>query len=177
MKLSWSHAVLYVKDKDTMVDFYTSVLGFQVTDRGPVAKDGPEIIFMSQDPEEHHQLAMLDSRQSDKPSNSVNHFAFRVETFEDVRKLNAELEKIDGINIGPMSHGNTLSIYFNDPEGNGIEVFWDTPWHVAQPQGKGWDISMNESEALKWVESEFKDAARFGPKEDYQTVRRTELEG
>ena len=33
-----------------------------------------------------------------------------------------------------MSHGNTLSIYFNDPEGNGLEVFWDTPWHVAQPK-------------------------------------------
>ena len=115
-------------------------------------------------------------KSADPPlSNSVNHFAFRVETFEDVRELNAKLEKIDGIKIGPMSHGNTLSIYFNDPEGNGIEVFWDTPWHVAQPQGKGWDISMNEAEALKWVESEFKDAARFGPKEGYQAERRTEL--
>ena len=42
----------------------------------------------------------------------------------------------------------TLSIYFNDPERNGIEVFWDTPWHVAQPQGKVWDTELDEAALL-----------------------------
>lgn len=174
MKLRWSHAVLNVRDQDRMLDFYTNVLGFTVTDRGPIADGAPEIIFMSQDPDEHHQLAMVQFRKDEDPANSLNHFAFRVESFDDVKNLHKKLDEMDGINVGPLSHGNTLSIYFNDPEGNGIEVFWDTPWHVAQPQGKPWDISMNEQEALQWVEDSFHDEAGFGPREDYYEKRRAD---
>ena len=33
----------------------------------------------------------------------------------------------------PVSHGNAWSLYFTDPEGNGLECFVDSPFHVAQP--------------------------------------------
>ena len=82
---------------------------------------------------------------------------------------------MEGINIGPLSHGNTLSIYFNDPEGNGIEVFWDTPWHIAQPQGKPWDASLEKAEALAWVQQEFGDDPTFEPREDYYQRRNEAL--
>jgi len=172
MKLSWSHAVLYVQDQEKMINFYTEVLGFEITDRGPLAEGAPEIVFMSQQADEHHQLAMIATRKDDLPSNSVNHFAFRVESFEDVRALSKALDSIDGIRVGPLSHGNTLSIYFGDPEGNGIEVFWDTPWHVQQPQGKPWDLAMNEAEALEWVEENFKDEPGFVPSSDFYDRRK-----
>ncbi len=115
MKLSWSHAVLYARDLEKMLDFYTNTLGFEITDRGPVAPDAPEIVFLSQDADEHHQIAMLAVRKDDSPSNSVNHFAFRVEQFAEVSRLNEKLSGLDGVNVGPLSHGNTLSLYFNDP--------------------------------------------------------------
>ena len=172
MKLSWSHAVLYVRELDTMLDFYTNVLGFQVSDRGPMGEGGPEIIFMSQDPDEHHQLAMVTSRSDENPSNTVNHFAFRTGSFEDVAALNRRLTELGNIDILPLSHGNTLSVYFNDPEGNGIEVFWDTPWHVAQPQGEVWDPTLDKQSALDWVESTFKDEPTFVPREEYYSQRR-----
>ncbi|NOX51314.1 MAG: glyoxalase [Gammaproteobacteria bacterium] len=167
MKLSWSHAVMYVRDQEEMLKFYTQVLGFEITDRGLMGEGAPELVFMSQDPKEHHQIAMIQSRKDNNRSNSVNHFAFRVDSFEEVSQLNRQLEKIEGLKIMPLSHGNTLSIYFSDPEGNGIEVFWDTPWHVAQPQGKAWDPSLNEAEALAWVKSNFQDEASFVPREEY----------
>ena len=170
------HFNIRTRDLDRLVEFYTNVLGFEVTDRGPIAEGGPEIIFMSQAPDEHHQLAMVTTRTDEGPSNSVNHFAFRVDSFTDVKNLNATLSTMDGINVGPLSHGNTLSIYFNDPEGNGIEVFWDTPWHVAQPQGKPWDTSMDEAGALAWVEDEFGHEDTFGPREVYYDRRRKELD-
>ena len=173
MKLSWSHAVLYTHDQKKMLDFYTRVLGFEITDRGPISEDGPELVFMSQDPDEHHQLAMMQTRKNEEPSNSVNHFAFRVEHFEDITALNEALEQIDGIRIMPLSHGNTLSIYFNDPEGNGIEVFWDTPWHVAQPQGKPWDVKSGKEDALAWVKENFGDEPTFVPAEEYYASRRS----
>ena len=177
MKLSWSHAVLYVRDLDRMLDFYTKVLGFEVTDRGPIGPDAPEIIFLSQAADEHHQLAMLPVREDEQPSNSVNHFAFRVGGFADVKRLNDKLTGMDGINVGPLSHGNTLSIYFNDPEDNGIEVFWDTPWHVPQPQGKPWDTSLDEAGALAWVEANFGTEPGFEPREAYYGRRRQASSG
>lgn len=172
MTMTWSHAVLYVRDLEKMLDFYTNVLGFEVTDRGPLGPGAPDIVFLSQNADEHHQLAMITSRKDDAPSNSVNHFAFRVGHFDDVTGLNAQLSGMDGIKVGPLSHGNTLSIYFNDPEGNGIEVFWDTPWHVAQPQGKPWDTGLSEAEALAWVKETFGSEPTFEPREDYYARRR-----
>lgn len=171
MQLSWSHAVLYVRDLDKMLDFYTGVLGFKVTDRGPLAENAPDIVFLSNSPVEHHQVAMVAARQDEDAPNSVNHFAFRVESFEEVKALNETLSGIDGIEIMPLSHGNTLSVYFNDPEKNGIEVFWDTPWHVDQPQGKPWDTSMDKDAALAWVKENFGDQPGFEPREDYYANR------
>ena len=171
MKLSFSHIVLYVSDQSKMLDFYTRILGFKVTDQGPLAEGAPDIVFLSNDPEEHHQIAMIQVRQDDKPSNTLNHFAFRVERFEEVIELNRTLQEITGIDVNPLSHGNTLSIYFNDLEGNGIEVFWDTPWHVDQPQGKSWDPSLRKQAVLSWVEENFKDEAGFEPRADYYQHR------
>ncbi len=165
MKLSWSHAVLNVKDEDKILDFYTGILGFTVSDRGQLAENAPDIIFMSQDPEEHHQLAVLVKREDEGPSNSLNHMAFRVESFDDVKTLNSKLTSA-GVDILPISHGNTLSLYFSDPEGNGLEVFWDTPWHVSQPSGVVWDTSLDREQALAWVEETFSNMPSFRKRED-----------
>lgn len=171
MTLSLSHAVLNVRDLCTMLDFYTNVLGFEITDRGPI-RDGMEVVFLSQNPDEHHQFAMMNSRRDSERPNSLNHLAFRTPAFQDVKELHDNLQAIDGITVGPLSHGNTLSIYFNDPEGNGIEVFWDTPWHVEQPQAKPWDISMDQEQALEWVSKNFSGEATFEPREAYYEPRR-----
>lgn len=161
MKLSWSHAVINVRDLDTMLGFYGDVLGFTVSDRGPLGPDAPEIVFMSNDPDEHHQVAFVPTREGDTAGNPLNHLAFRVENFEDVKAMHERLVAADGINVLPLSHGNTLSLYFNDPDGNGLEVFWDTPWHVAQPQGKVWDTSLEQHDALTWVEENFSEDTSF----------------
>jgi catechol 2,3-dioxygenase len=87
------------------------------------------------------------------------------------KDLHEKLQVIDGVTVGPLSHGSTLSIYFNDPEGNGIEVFWETPWHVEQPQGKPWRLSMDQEQALEWVHENFSHAATFEPRGAYYVPR------
>lgn len=179
MQLSWAHAVVYVTDMDNMLDFYTGVLGFEIADRGPIAGAGsPEIVFLSQVPTDHHQLAFLATRRDDGPSNNVNHFAFRVASLDDVKAVIAALES-DGraTNLNPLSHGNAWSIYFSDPEGNGIEVFCDTPFHVAQPQGKPWDTSLDEDALIDWTRETFAGEPEFGPIETFYARRARELEG
>ena len=165
MKLSWSHAVLNVRDEKKILDFYTGAMGFTISDRGPISEDGPSIIFMSQNPDEHHQLAIVTMRKDEEPANSLNHMAFRVDSFDDLIIMKGRLESTN-VGFMPLSHGNTLSLYFADPEGNGLEVFWDTPWHVAQPDGILWDANLNKEQSLAWVEETFRDKPKFSKRED-----------
>jgi catechol-2,3-dioxygenase len=172
MKLQWSHAVLLVRDLDNMLDFYTNVLGFQITDRGSLGGEGSaEIVFMSQVDTDHHQIAFMASGRDENPPNSVNHFAFRVDSLDDVKEMNELLIKDGRVkNRMPLSHGNAWSIYFADPEGNGIEVFCDSPWHVQQPQGKVWDMDKSNDEIEEETRLAFEAEPGFGPIEEFYRV-------
>ena len=171
MALTLSHVVVHVRDLPLMLDFYGAVLGFAITDRGPLAPDGPEIVFMSQDPGEHHQLAMVPAPRGDGPP-ALNHMAFRVPALGDVKTLYERIVADGrGTQPRPLCHGNTWSIYFADPERNGIEIFCDTPWHVAQPQGQSWDMSADEATLLATTRAAFAGEPGFGPGDSYVNAR------
>ena len=110
-----------------MVAFYTEVLDFKVTDSTDYEKDGEGVVFLSQDRDiEHHQLAFASAKKLPNKS-PVAHFAFRTESLDDVKALISKLRGSDSTkSIRSVSHGNTWSIYFRDPDSNGIEVFCDT---------------------------------------------------
>lgn len=166
MRLRWSHAVVYVHDLEAMLDFYTDVLGFEVTDRGPLR--GSEIVFLSQVDTDHHQLAFVPTRTDPARSNNVDHFAFRVDDLADVRDVHARLVEHHAVaDITPLTHGNAWSVYFRDPEENGIEIFCDSPFHVQQPQLRPWDLAMDEDELLEQTKEQFGSEPGFGPIDDY----------
>ena len=66
---------------------------------------------------------------------------------------------------------NTWSVYFADPELNGIEVFCDTPWHVPQPQGKAWDMAQDDTSLIESTRSAFAEVPGFGPGDTYVNAR------
>lgn len=168
MALNWSHAVLYVADEARMMDFYTRVLGFSETDRGQIRGGEMEIIFMSQSPTEHHQLAFIPIRKDTGPSNTVAHSAFRVESLGELRSLIDTLQG-EAVELRPVSHGNTWSVYFQDPEGNGIEVFCETGWHVSQPAGETWDLALDDEALMAWTLETFEKAKGFEPAAEFYT--------
>ena len=175
MQLRWSHAFVHVTDMDAMVDFYTNVLGFEVTDRGDVG--GNEFVFLSQVETDHHQLGFSATREQSGRSNNVAHFAFRVDDLDAVKTMHEVLTQDERVtNIMPITHGNAWSVYFNDPENNGIEIFCDTPWHVAQPQGGPWDPTMATDDIVTATRSAFEGASEFGPINDYYEERSSHLE-
>ena len=176
MALTWSHIVIFAKDTDRMLDFYTRVLGFQITDRGEIPGCSYEIVFLSQDPSEHHQIGLATQRDKVEPSNSVAHVAFRVPDLAQLRTTISAL-KDESVEMRPTSHGNTWSIYFQDPEQNGIEIFCDSPWQVQQPQGETWDIDLDDAGLLAWTEERFKNEPRFEPQSSFVTRRTKELAG
>ena len=132
---------------------------------------------MSQVAGDHHQIAFLNAGRDENPPNSVNHFAFRVASLDDVKEMKVRLDE-DGRteNILPLTHGNTWSIYFADPEGNGIEIFCDSPWHVSQPQGKSWDVEKSNEEIESETRRAFENEAGFSPIGDYYESRRKALD-
>lgn len=58
-RLTLGHCTLAARDLDRLSAFYCDVLGFEITNRGPVGDDGAELAFLSQDPTQHHQIAMV----------------------------------------------------------------------------------------------------------------------
>ncbi len=75
----------------------------------------------------------------------------------------------------PITHGNAWSIYFSDPEGNGIEIFTDSPWHIEQPQASMWDMEKNNDAILEQTRQDFESNPQYGPIEDYYNKRGAEL--
>ena len=135
-----------------------------------------EIVFLSQSETDHHQIAFLNVRKDEGRPNSVDHSAFRVDSLADVRGLSAQLEA-DGraTEIRHITHGNAWSVYFRDPELNGLEVFCDTPWHVRQPEAQPWDKNLSNEELHAWTEAQYKDQEEFGPIEDFYAARAEQL--
>ena len=146
-RLKLSHVTLAVRDIDRMVTFYTEVLGFEVSDRGEPLPGEGEMVFITQDPSEHHQIVLVESPEPPPRAFMLaDHLAFRTGTLDDLRAIGLRLAEAGIDSVIPISHGNAWSLYFTDPEGNGVECFVDSPFHVAQPYGDGLDLSTSDDE-------------------------------
>ena len=137
--LKFSHMGLSVKDIARMEGFYTRVLGFTVTDRGTAG--GMQLVFLSRDPFDHHQIVLATGRPERLPANtanpqfgpSINQISFKMGTLADLREMHGRLQAEGGSNLFPANHGIAWSIYAHDPEGNNLEFFVDTEWYITQP--------------------------------------------
>ncbi len=77
--------------------------------------------------------------------------------------------------ILPICHGNTWSLYFNDPEGNGIECFIDTPFHVAQLFANGFDLDQSDEEIANATQSLIESEPEFQSMEEWRASFETRL--
>lgn len=169
MKPQLSHVGIYCHDCEAMIRFYEEVLGLTVTDRGLSTSAKQPIIFMSSNATQHHQFVLVQGRAKDVPS-TVNQLSFKVEALDELRVV-ANKVTGKGVKVRQTSHGNAWSVYFMDPEGNQIEIYLDTPWHVAQPHGDPIDFSKSDSEIYAETEARVRADASFKLKD----VREAEL--
>ena len=164
--LAFTHAGIYVTDMNRMVDFYTRVVGFAVADRGPRLQGGGEITFMTRDPGEHHQLVLATGRPANLSFNMVNQLSFLVDGLAALKALYRDLKREPGLeDLGPVSHGNALSVYFLDPEKNRIEFYMHTPWHVPQPHRISVDLALPDAQLWAAVEKDVRATPGFKPRE------------
>ncbi len=177
-RVRFSHVGIHVHEMGKMVAFYTGLLGLRITDRGRLPLPGdPEIVFLSRDPAEHHQIALVEGRKDGGiPSGVLNQLSFSLDSLDDLRELGAAAEGAGVKEFLPLNHGNAWSLYFADPEGNVIEAFVESPWYVPQPQGSGLDLSKSEAEIRADTLARYRDTPGFRPIEEWREAFAKELE-
>jgi len=109
------HAVVFVDDLDAATDFYTSALGFLVSDRILNV-----ISFLRCNNQYHHALALA----AGGPAGNLDHVAMLVDDLEDVLRFRAHAADKGALAGDVVKHvaSNSVSIYLNEPsEGIGVE--------------------------------------------------------
>jgi len=134
---SLGHVVLRVSDRDRAERFYGGVLGLPVC--AHYDENGAKMTFFTLG--DHHDFAVSEV-SGERPKHDtpgLDHVAFSIgTTLDELREAKAKLDAA-GIVTVPIDHEVTKSLYFTDPDGNGVELYVDTsdvwrrePQRVAQ---------------------------------------------
>jgi catechol-2,3-dioxygenase len=126
-----NHAVLFVRDLQRSVTFYTDVLGFRRIDMTPEGFAGAAFM-QAPGSTNDHDLGLFQIGSAAGPSGAgrttvgLYHLAWEVDTLAELRRLAASLAE-HGALTGSSDHGTTKSLYGKDPDGLEFEVAWIIP--------------------------------------------------
>ena len=121
------HVVLKVRDLETSAAFYRDVIGLREVARGHFAA---KMVFFSATGENHHDLALAEvGREApDAPPQAVGlyHVALKIgESLDTLRAAREHLHAHGVTRLRIVDHTVSQSIYLNDPDGHGIELYVD----------------------------------------------------
>ena len=156
-----SHCGIYARDVAKLADFYKRVLGLVVADQGK-SSGGLEFAFMTAAPDHHHQVVFISGR-TPQGVTTVNQLSFKVAGLDQLKAMFRRARDAGVSEIRQVCHGNALSFYLTDPEGNGIEVYTDTPWYVPQPHGVPVDLTMSDEAIMEATEKHCRETPGFMP--------------
>ena len=134
------HTRYRVADLEKTAAFYRDVLGFELTQRY-----GNQAAFLSAGGYHHHiGLNTWESAGGKPPptgSTGLYHLAIayptRAELADALRRLVRAAIPLDGAS----DHGVSEALYLRDPDGNGVELYWDRP-HEKWPRTSTGDLAM-----------------------------------
>ncbi len=121
------HLVLRVKDIERSKRFFEEILHFPV-----VGQNERGMVFFSTDVKDnHHMLALMPAKEgaaAPGPENiGMHHVSFELGTFAELQNAYRTFKE-KGVNVCYTTfHGVTKSVYFNDPDGNTLEVYCNVP--------------------------------------------------
>lgn len=178
--LKFSHIGIYVTDVERMEDFYSRLLEFTVTDRGELdTPNGPVyLVFMSRDPDEHHQIVLASGRPKNIDFNIINQISLKADSLTTLREMHRRMVEYGADDIQPATHGNAVSVYVRDPEGNRLELYLDLPWYVNQPFRVPVDMSLDDDALMKSLEEHARSLPGFRMRSEWraETARKMGLE-
>ncbi|WP_299094697.1 VOC family protein [uncultured Winogradskyella sp.] len=131
------HVHLKVSDLQRSLDFYCNLLGFEVT-----MKYGSDAAFISAGGY-HHHIGLNTWYSKNAPKADTNrvglfHTAILYPTRKDLALILDRLIQKNYPITGSADHGVSEAIYLDDPDGNGVELYWDRPKELwpQKPDGE-----------------------------------------
>jgi catechol 2,3-dioxygenase len=134
------HVNIFVRNAERSHQWYTDVLGLHTQDRFYTEETGRlKAAFLAADRDHAHDIALFEVGEAApgqaKGQVGLNHVAWRMATLEDLKEMYHRLEAM-GVPIRVSDHTISIGIYFSDPDGNGLEVYYELPrreWNQDRP--------------------------------------------
>lgn len=126
-----NHAVLFVRDVERSVAFYTDVLGFRRVDMTPDTFRGA-VFLQAPGSGNDHDLGLFEigtaaeASPAGRTAVGLYHLAWEVDTLAELERLQSRLAE-RGALAGASDHGSTKSLYGRDPDGLEFEIAWLVP--------------------------------------------------
>jgi catechol 2,3-dioxygenase len=156
--LSLDHVNIFVRNPEHSHKWYTDILGLHTQDVFKHRdRDRVRAVFLSADPNHAHDIALFDvgddAPGQEKGQVGLNHFAWKMANLDDLKAMHQRLTE-KGVPFTVSDHTISIGIYFSDPDGNGLEVYYELPreeWKRDRPfsgeGGKGrfpgpWDAAL-----------------------------------
>jgi catechol 2,3-dioxygenase len=134
------HIHLKVSDLERALKFYRDILGFTVT-----TKYGSQAVFLSAGGYHHHigLNTWYSKNMPPAPQQAAGlfHTAFLYENRVELAVIYKRLIDFNYPLTGASDHGVSEALYLDDPDGNGVELYWDRPKN-AWPQDENGELLM-----------------------------------
>jgi catechol 2,3-dioxygenase len=120
------HVHLKVSNIERALEFYHDLLGFEIK-----ARYGDQAVFISAGGYHHHiglnTWYSKDSPPAAKHEVGLFHTAILYPTRRDLAAIFHHLNENSYPFTGAADHGVSEALYLDDPDGNGVELYWDRP--------------------------------------------------
>jgi catechol 2,3-dioxygenase len=130
------HVHLKVADLNRALEFYRDLLGFEVT-----MMYGSQAAFISAGGYHHHIGLNTWHSQGSPPASKdgvgLYHTAILYPTRKDLAIIYDRLRKAYYPFTGASDHGVSEALYLDDPDGNGVELYWDRPKELWPKKSDG----------------------------------------
>lgn len=137
---SLDHVNINVRNAERAHEWYTEIFGLHTQDvffyPGTERK---RAVFLACDSDHAHDIALFDAgeeaMEQQKGQIGLNHVAWRMASLGDLAEIYERL-KARKVPIRVADHTVSIGVYFSDPDGNGLEVYYELPrseWHRERP--------------------------------------------
>jgi catechol 2,3-dioxygenase len=134
------HVNLFVRSADRSHRWYADVLGLHTQDvLYHPGTDKTRAVFLACDPEHAHDIALFEvgeeAASPEKGQVGLSHAAWRMASLDDLKEMYQRLTD-KGVPFHVSDHAVSIGIYFSDPDGNGLEVYYELPrsqWNREKP--------------------------------------------
>ena len=155
------HVNIYVRNAERSGRWYADVLGLHTQDTITSPETGKARgVFLAADPDHAHDIAVFevgeDAAGPQKRQVGLNHVAWKMANLDDLKEMYQRLQD-KGVPVRVSDHSVSIGVYFSDPDGNGLEVYYELPrsqWQRERPfSGEGqkgrfpgpWDEALRQA--------------------------------